>query len=53
VAADLRAIDIWIGEETDLGKGYGTKMMQLVIARCFSNPTVMAILIDYSIFTEV
>jgi aminoglycoside 6'-N-acetyltransferase len=24
VAPNLRAIDIWIGEETDLGKGYGT-----------------------------
>ncbi|TAG97044.1 MAG: N-acetyltransferase [Oscillatoriales cyanobacterium] len=46
VAADLRAIDIWIGEAADLGKGYGTKMMQLAIARCFSDPTVTAILID-------
>lgn len=46
VPADLRAIDIWIGEATDLGKGYGTKMMQLAIARCFANPTVMAILVD-------
>jgi aminoglycoside 6'-N-acetyltransferase len=24
-AANLRAIDIWIGRETDLGKGYGPK----------------------------
>ncbi len=46
VAADLRAIDIWIGEETDLGKGYGTKIMQLAIDRCFADPTVKAILID-------
>lgn len=46
IAADLRAIDIWIGEETDLGKGYGTSMMQLAIARCFADPAVAAILID-------
>jgi aminoglycoside 6'-N-acetyltransferase len=44
--ANLRAIDIWIGEATDLGKGYGTKMMQLAIARCFADPAVTAILID-------
>lgn len=46
IAANLRAIDIWIGEETNLGKGYGTKMMQLALARCFSDPVVTAILID-------
>lgn len=46
VASDLRAIDIWIGEESDLGKGYGTKMMQLAISRCFADPTVTAILVD-------
>lgn len=46
VPANLRAIDIWIGEETDLGKGYGTQMMQLAIARCFADPVVTAILID-------
>ncbi len=46
VATDLRAIDIWIGEEADLGKGYGTKMMQLALARCFADSTVTAVLID-------
>lgn len=46
VAANLRAIDIWIGEATDLGKGYGTKMMQLALARCFADPNVMAVLVD-------
>jgi aminoglycoside 6'-N-acetyltransferase len=45
-APDLRAIDLWIGEETDLGKGYGTKMMQLAIARCFADPAVTAVLVD-------
>ncbi len=34
VPVDLRAIDIWIGEEADLGKGCGTQMMQLALARC-------------------
>src|SRR5688572_16727597 len=29
VPANLRAIDIWIGEANDLGKGYGTEMMRL------------------------
>ncbi len=46
VDLNLRAIDIWIGEETDLGRGYGTKIMELGIARCFANPAVTAIIID-------
>ena len=46
VAHNLRAIDIWIGEEADLGKGYGTFLMQQAIARCFADPEVTAILID-------
>lgn len=46
VEQDLRAIDIWIGEETNLNKGYGTEMMKLAIARCFSNPKVSKVLID-------
>ncbi len=46
VEPNLRAIDIWIGEETDLGKGYGTIMMQLAIEKCFSVPEVTGILID-------
>lgn len=46
VHENLRAIDIWIGEIEDTGKGYGTKMMQLAIERCFSDPAVTAILID-------
>lgn len=41
-----RAIDIWIGEEQHLGKGYGTQMMQLAITRCFQQPEVTGILID-------
>lgn len=42
----LRAIDIWIGEEANLGRGYGTQIMTLAIERCFSEPSVRAILID-------
>lgn len=41
-----RALDIWIGDKYDLGKGYGTVMMKLAIARCFQDPEVQAILID-------
>jgi aminoglycoside 6'-N-acetyltransferase len=43
---NLRALDIWIGEAKDLGHGYGTRMMQLAIARCFAAPEVTAILLD-------
>ena len=46
VPINLRAIDIWIGEEADLGRGYGTRMMQLALARCFAEPAVSAVLID-------
>ena len=46
IAANLRAIDIWIGEASDLGKGYGTQMMQLALARCFADTAVTAVLID-------
>ena len=46
VGPGYRAIDLWIGEEEDLGKGHGTTMMKLAIARCFSEADVNAILID-------
>ena len=46
VVGNLRAIDIWIGEAADLGKGYGTRMMRLAIERCFADQAVTAILID-------
>lgn len=45
-AANLRAIDIWIGESADLGRGFGTQMMQLALERCFAVPEVQAVLID-------
>ena len=46
VETNLRAIDIWIGEENDLGKGYGTQMMQLALFRCFTDPLVTAVLVE-------
>ena len=46
IGPNLRAIDIWIGEKADLGKGYGSRVMHLVLARCFADPTVEAVLID-------
>lgn len=46
IGPGLRAIDIWIGEEDDLGRGYGTQMMRLAIERCFADPSVTAIVID-------
>jgi aminoglycoside 6'-N-acetyltransferase len=33
VPANLRAIDIWIGNQENLGKGYGTIMMKLALQR--------------------
>jgi aminoglycoside 6'-N-acetyltransferase len=44
--ANLRAIDIWIGEAGDLGRGYGTEMMRLALDRCFADPKVRAVLLD-------
>ncbi|HYD84411.1 MAG TPA: GNAT family N-acetyltransferase, partial [Opitutus sp.] len=38
VPPGTRAIDIWIGDAADLGKGYGTRMMTLALARCFADP---------------
>lgn len=41
-----RAIDIWIGEEGDIGKGYGREMMRQAVERCFADASVTHILID-------
>jgi aminoglycoside 6'-N-acetyltransferase len=46
VADNLRAIDIWIGEEEDLGKGYGTIMMTLALNSCFAEENVASVIID-------
>ncbi|MEZ5459722.1 MAG: GNAT family N-acetyltransferase [Steroidobacteraceae bacterium] len=44
--ANLRAIDIWIGEADCLGRGYGSRLMRLALARCFEAPSVVAVFID-------
>jgi len=46
VAFDLRAIDIWIGEASYLGQGYGTGMMTWAIEHCFTPAEVRMIIID-------
>jgi aminoglycoside 6'-N-acetyltransferase len=46
VPPNLRAIDIWIGEASDLGKGYGTIMMNLALEKCFAPSEVTAVIID-------
>jgi aminoglycoside 6'-N-acetyltransferase len=46
VQPDLRAIDIWIGEAADLGRGYGTEMMRLALERCFADHAIKAVLVD-------
>lgn len=45
-APGLRAIDIWIGEADLLGRGLGTRMLQLALERCFADPCVQAALVD-------
>ncbi len=42
----LRAIDIWLGDPADMGKGFGTQIMKKTITRCFEDPQVQAILLD-------
>jgi aminoglycoside 6'-N-acetyltransferase len=46
VGPDLRALDIWIGEQQDRGRGVGAATMRAAIERCFADPGVTAILID-------
>lgn len=46
VPSGLRAIDIWIGEPAYRGRGVGSEVMKLAIARCFAAPEVSAIIID-------
>jgi len=42
----VRAIDIWIGEEDAIGRGYGGAMMRESLVRCFAVPRVTGVLID-------
>jgi aminoglycoside 6'-N-acetyltransferase len=46
VAPNLRAVDIWIGETSDLGQGHGEEMMRQALALCFADPAVTAVIID-------
>jgi len=46
IEANLRAIDIWIGDAADRNQGHGRAMMRAVIDRCFDDPNVTAIVID-------
>lgn len=46
IDANLRAIDIWIGEASYLGQGHGTAIMRLALSRCFADPEVTAVIID-------
>lgn len=42
----LRAIDIWLGEASDLNRGFGTRLMTLAIEHCFAVSSVHGIVID-------
>ncbi len=46
IGSGKRAIDIWIGEQNNLGKGYGTEMMRQALHHCFKDPEVKEVLID-------
>lgn len=46
IEENCRAIDIWIGKNDDLGKGYGTEIMKHAIEHCFKDPKVHTIWID-------
>jgi aminoglycoside 6'-N-acetyltransferase len=42
----LRAIDIWIGDAADRGRGLGTAIMRAALEHCFADASVAAVLID-------
>lgn len=46
VGPGFRAIDIWIGDASNLGRGYGTAIMRRAIDRCFAENNVHTILLD-------
>ena len=46
IGSNLNAIDIWIGDIKNTGKGYGSTIMTMIIARCFSNRDIEAIFVD-------
>lgn len=46
IGTGYRALDIWIGNIKDIGKGYGSLMMRQATNICFSDPDVHTIIID-------
>jgi len=46
IEPNLRAVDIWIGTASDLGKGHGEEMMRQALEICFADPAVTTVLID-------
>jgi len=46
ITEGYRAIDIWIGESSDIGKGYGRAMMTEALNICFRDKDVHSVLID-------
>ena len=46
IGPNKRAIDIWIGEISNLNKGYGTIIMRKAINMCFDATDVLQIIID-------
>ncbi|MEO1050983.1 MAG: GNAT family N-acetyltransferase [Bacteroidota bacterium] len=46
VAPHTMALDIWIGEATELNKGYGSEMMKIAIRKCFNHYKAKVILLD-------
>lgn len=45
-ASDLVALDIWIGDPADRGRGLGATFMRLALDRVFADPRVAAVLLD-------
>ena len=46
VEPHLRALDIWLGDPKDFGRGLGTQVMGLALDRCFEDADVTAVIID-------
>jgi len=46
VGEGKRAIDLWIGEKENLGKGWGRQMMKQALEHCFAHPEVAEVLVD-------
>jgi aminoglycoside 6'-N-acetyltransferase len=50
--AGAQAVDVIIGDPGRLGRGLGSGMLRWVIERCFSDPSVQAVLVDPLIGNE-